>query len=361
MKIFQLIQRPQPRGVEIFTAQLCESLSQKGHEVVLLSLFSGDYSLPFSGPQIHLDLDPTRRFWDWKGWKAFAHLIEREKPDIIQANAADTLKFVVFSKIFFGWKFPVIFRNASLISQYIKGFGKKKFNQFLLKRVEGVISVSDASQNDMKSLFSLKRPKFKVIPIGIEVEKFQKIELNEGEVELVHIGGFTFEKNHEELLSIFQVLLQKYPSLKLKLIGSGPLSDKIKEEVKEEGIEKNVMMLGSLSNPFNDLSSNSILVLPSKIEGLPAVILEANALKIPVVAYGIGGIPEVLKNGETGWCIRPNDSHAFVQAIQEVLEMEESSKQYILNQAHNLIITRFSLPQVTHQFEDFYKDLLAQN
>lgn len=360
MKIFQLIQRPQSRGVEIFTAQLCESLSQRGHEVFMISLFHGEHSLPFSGPQIHLALDPSRRFWDWKAWKSFSHLVEREKPDIIQANAADTLKFVVFSKMLFRWKVPVIFRNASLISQYIKGFGKKKFNQFLLERVDGVVSVSEASQNDMQSLFSLKSPKLRVISIGIEVEKFCDIHLKKGGAELVHIGGFTFEKNHWELLSIFQLLLQKNPNLKLKLIGSGPLAEKINEVVIDRGLERNVLMLGSLSSPFKDLSSNSILVLPSKIEGLPAVILEAMALKIPVVAYGVGGIPEVLKNGETGWCIAPNNSQAFVQAIQEVLRMKESSKQQILDQAHNLVLTHYSLPQITQKFEDFYKYLLGR-
>ncbi|NVJ47559.1 MAG: glycosyltransferase family 4 protein [Cytophagia bacterium] len=361
MKIFQLIQCPQSRGVEIFTAQLCDSLSQRGHEVLLISLFSGDYSLPFSGRQIHLGLNTSRRFWDWKAWKAFAHLIEREKPDVIQANAADTLKFAVFSKLLFGWKVPLVFRNASLFSQYIQGFGKKKFNQFLLNRVDGVVSVSEASQKDMQDFFSLKRPKFQVIPIGISLNDLEANFSDSKETELVHIGGFTFEKNHRELLSIFENLSKKYPKLTLRLIGNGPLVDEVNEEIVKRGLETKVKLMGALPKPYLGLSKKSILVLPSRIEGLPAVIVEAIFLKIPVVAYGVGGIPEILKNGETGWCIPPNDSEAFIYAIQEVLEMDQPSKKKILDQAYDLVISNYSLSKVTLQFEEFYQSLLANS
>ena len=358
MKIFQVIQRPQPRGVEIFTAQLCESLSQNGHEVMLISLFSGDYSLAFAGPQIHLGLDPSRRFWDWKAWKAFSDLVQTEKPDIIQANAADTLKFAVFSKLLGEWNVPIIFRNASMISQYILGFGKKKFNRFLWNRVDGVVSVCEASQKDMQALFSLSKPRLKVIPIGFEIEKLRGLALKEGEIELVHIGGFTFEKNHLELLAIFQTLVNTYPKLKLKLIGTGPLEETIREEIKQSGLEENVEMLGSLAQPFRELSTHSILVLPSKIEGLPAVILEAMALKIPVIAYGVGGIPEIVQTGKTGWCIPPGDKLGFIQAIQEVSNLDPNTKGRILENAFAMVREGFTLEKVTQQFEEFYQSIL---
>jgi L-malate glycosyltransferase len=358
MKIFQVIQKRQARGAELFTALLSEELQNLGHNVILISIFEGNHSLPFSGKQIHLNRPIHKRFWDWEAWNSFAQLVKEESPDIIQANAADTLKFAVFSNKIFGWKAPVVFRNASLMSTYIKSSLVRKLNQGLLNQMQGIISVSHASQFDLIQFFNLTKPRLEVIPIGINFSDFPQLQESQGIAELVHIGGFTFEKNHHHLLDIFESLSKKREGLKLKLIGNGPLFTKIKAEIKRRKLEEKVKLLGSMSNPFSQLSKCSILVLPSRIEGLPAVILEAMFLKIPVVAYGVGGIPEVLKNGETGWCIPPNDQNGFIQAIEEVLTIDTDSKETILSNAFQLVITNYSLEKVTLQFEDFYKRIL---
>jgi hypothetical protein len=111
MKILQLIQRPQFRGAELFATQLGNGLINRGHECLLVTLFEGDADLPFTGRLIKLDRPGKKRFFDWDGWKALARIVAEEKPDLIQANAGDTLKFAVFSKLFFGWSTPVVFRN----------------------------------------------------------------------------------------------------------------------------------------------------------------------------------------------------------------------------------------------------------
>lgn len=324
----------------------------------MISIFEGSTALPFSGRQIHLNRPIRNRFWDWAAWRSFAILVKKESPAIIQANAADTLKFTVFSKKFFGWKFPVIFRNASLMSRYIQNPLIRKFNQALLNQVDGIASVCEASQVDATQFFNLAKPKMEVIPIGINPLDFQDGLMEKGPLELIHIGGFTFEKNHHHLLDIFESLSKKKESLTLKLVGDGPIFNEIKAEIKRRNLEGKVKLMGSLPNPFSYISKNSILVLPSRIEGLPAVILEAMYLKIPVVAYGVGGIPEVLKNGETGWCVPPNDQSGFIQAIEEVFSMESDSKNTILSNGHQLVSSNYTLLKVALQFEDFYKRLL---
>jgi len=358
MKIFQIIQKPQARGAELFTALLSEELKKLGHEVILISIFEGDTTLQFSVRQIHLKRPIQKRFWDWKAWKSFAQLVKQESPDIIQANAADTLKFVVFSKKIFGWKAPLIFRNASMMSTYIKSPLVREFNQALLNQMQGIISVSHTSQLDLNQYFNLPTPKLEVIPVGINFADFKELKESQGITELIHIGGFTFEKNHHHLLDIFESLSKKREGLKLKLIGNGPLFNEIKAEVKRRNLDEKVKLLGSMSNPFSQVSKGSILVLPSRIEGLPAVILEAMYFKIPVIAHGVGGIPEVLKNGETGWCVPPNDQNGFIQAIEAVFAIDSDSKEAILSNAFQLVTSNYSLQKVTLQFEDFYKRLL---
>jgi glycosyltransferase involved in cell wall biosynthesis len=359
VKIIQLIQKPQARGVELFTCQLSEQLLEMGHEVILISIFEGSYSLPFSGKQIHLKRLIKKRFIDFGAWKEFSQLIKNEKPDIIQANAADTLKFSVFSKKLFGWNVPIIFRNASQVSLYIKNPWVRRFNGFLYRNVDAIISVSNKSKEDFNSVFHFRKPQ-EVIPIGINVPTYRfENELEENPV-LVHIGGFTFEKNHSELIEIFSAIHKQLPYLKLWLIGEGPLKNEIEFKVQNMGLQNGVVFKGTLAEPFESILSNSILVLPSNIEGLPAVILEAFAHQIPVVAYGVGGIPEVVINKETGWCVDSGNSEAFKESILEVLNTPLIELEKITAVAKELVLKNYQMEQIAKEFEMFYGSVIAR-
>jgi hypothetical protein len=88
-------------------------LIQKGHEVLLVSLFEGPATLPFSGKKSCPAANPSKRFWDWRAWRKLAF-----QPDLIQANAGGTLKYAICSKLVFRWKAKLVFRNANLISAF---------------------------------------------------------------------------------------------------------------------------------------------------------------------------------------------------------------------------------------------------
>lgn len=361
MKIFQIIQKPQARGAELFACQLSEKLLGLGHDVILISIFEGDFDLPFSGRKVHLARKIKNRFWDFKAWKSLALIIRQEKPDIIQANAADTLKFSIFSKLLFDWKQPVIFRNASMMSAYFSGFWVKKFNQFLINRTRGVVSVSKASQQDLLDGLNPMGPILEVIPIGIASSAVSvKLPPNPWP-ELVHIGGFSFEKNHFGLLSIFERLLQDFPQATLSLIGEGPLEHRVRENLIHKSWKNQVRFLGALANPFSALSAYSILVLPSVIEGLPAVILEAFREGILVVAYGVGGIPEILKNGETGWVVEKGNETKFLESLKQLILASDNEKEEIRMNSKAFFLENFQLDSIASQFSSFYSKVKDNN
>jgi hypothetical protein len=112
MKIIQLIQRPQLRGAEVFACLLSSKLVDMGHEVIVVSIFDGAIDLPFDGRIETIGGAQHSKFTDWEAWKRLAALISKERPDLIQANAGDTLKYAVLSKLFFRWDYPIVFRNA---------------------------------------------------------------------------------------------------------------------------------------------------------------------------------------------------------------------------------------------------------
>ncbi|MTI38199.1 glycosyltransferase, partial [Fulvivirga lutimaris] len=327
MKILQLIQKPQLRGAEIFATQLSNNLLSSGHEVIIASLFKGEQTPQFSGKHIALSLSGKFRWLDWRGFKALASLMANEKPDIIQANAGDTLKYAVLSKLLFKWKQPIVFRNASMVSLYIRNPIVKELNSYLYSKVDAIASVSKQSKKDLNSLFPATKNKSIVIPIGVEtkdgksevVEQRHELGLSENEdaiilkdkrfdeIRIVHVGGFSFEKNHKGLLQIFNNFKRNYPNAKLKLVGDGPLRRETEELAKDLNLNDSVEFMGYQTEALKFIRQADVFVLPSLIEGLPGVILEAQFCKVPVVAYDVGGISEIVKNDLTGKLIKAGD------------------------------------------------------
>ncbi|UJP64163.1 glycosyltransferase family 4 protein [Mongoliitalea daihaiensis] len=359
MKILQLIQKPQRRGAEIFAAQLATNLQAIGHQVLLVSIFEGEADLPFSGECIQLKRPIKRRLYDWSGWRDLTKIIKDFQPDIVQANAADTLKFAVFSKLFFRWKTPIVYRNANQMGDFIRNSFHHVFNQFLLNRIQGIASVSRASLRDLNRTFKTPTIPHQVIPIGIDLQELQdklnqSVDVKLKKPFLLQLGGLVPEKSPIGMLEIVHTLQDT--SFDLVFMGNGPLKAALELKAQELNLADRIHFLPNQPNPFPILTQAKAVVMPSKIEGLPAVILEAMALQIPVIAYGVGGIPEVL-NEQTGYCIPPGDSQAFVQAIHACLYSDNTSK---LNNAQKLVLENYTLAKVAKQFEDFYRELLSR-
>lgn len=322
-------------------------------------MFEGDGQLDFTGKQIHLKRPISKRLTDYKGWAAFSKIITEFQPDLIQANAADTLKFAVFSNLFFRWKTPIVYRNANQMGDFIQNGFHRVFNQILLNRVQGIASVSQASLKDLHQTFKLPLIPHQVIPIGIDLLELQQkvrqgMYFNFERPFLLQLGGLVPEKNPMGMLEIVHTLQD--PSFDLVFTGNGPLKAALELKAQDLNLTDRIHFLPNQANPFPILTQAKALVMPSMIEGLPAVILEAMALRTPVIAYGVGGIPEVLSE-QTGYCIPPGDSQAFIQAIHICLNSDNTPK---LDAAQKLVSEQYSLEKVAKQFEEFYRELCSR-
>lgn len=362
LRILQIIQKKQFRGAEVFASQLANHFQESGHIVKVLSIYEGDARLPFVGEVESLNRNKLSRTFDPSGWRKLSDIINSFQPDIVQANASDTLKYAVMSKYMFKWKAPLIYRNASTPSFYMKSAVSRSLNAFLLKKVDLIISVSRASLKDLNSLFPFTKDKSRVIPVGVENKTFinqtnSKSPFRHKETfNLIHIGSFTREKNHIGLLRIFKNILAKDSKVHLNLIGGGPLISEIKKEVFQNGLESKVDFLGDIEDPQFFLSYADILLLPSLVEGLPGVILEAMYNKTPVVAYDVGGVAEVLIDNKTGKLVNFDDEKKFSNAVLELRNNEELRASIVEN-ASSLICKDFMNINIKEAFLNSYREL----
>ncbi|MDX1718627.1 MAG: glycosyltransferase family 4 protein [Salegentibacter mishustinae] len=362
LRILQIIQKKQFRGAEVFASQLGTHFKNSEHEVKIISIYDGNARLPFEGEIISLNRNKWSRSFDPSGWRKLSVLINSFKPDVVQANASDTLKYAVMSKCIFGWKAPLVYRNASTPSFYIKNETTRRFNAFLLNQVDLVASVSQASLRDLNTLFPFTIGKSLVIPVGVEEKSDLKTSdynfqfKNKETFNLLHIGSFTHEKNHLGLLRIFKEISAKEEVFHLNLLGAGPLLNDIKTKVKEFGLESKVSFWGEVEDTQDYIRSADVLLLPSLVEGLPGVILESMYYKTPVIAYSVGGVSEIIINNETGKLVDFDDEEGFIKAIFEIKINQVLAKLMIEN-AFALVSNNFMNKQIKDSFLDSYRNL----
>lgn len=358
LRILHLIQKPQNRGAETFASQLANHQKAEGNIVKVVSVFDGQANLPWKEPIDSLGASSKLRFFDINAWKNLHQIIKDFKPNVIQANAGDTLKYAVFSKKLYGWQYPIFFRNASEVGRYLKSPFQKKFNSFLYKNVDYIISVSRASEKDILKNFPFLKDKTEVIPVGLEsIPVIEEIKLKPDNCKhVIHVGGFSFEKNHEALIRIFENTLASFDDIHLNLIGDGPLRSKIESIVKDKELSSKITFHGYIDQPLPYIKAADVLVLPSIIEGLPAVILEAMYCETAVIAYGVGGINEIVLSGKTGKIIEKNDENAFVKALKEKLRKVPNVDSEI-RQAKKMVSDKFSNDFIATQFLQCYQQV----
>ncbi|HZZ26620.1 MAG TPA: glycosyltransferase family 4 protein [Pirellulales bacterium] len=177
---------------------------------------------------------------------------------------------------------------------------------------------------------------------------------------VLHVGRFTWEKNHLGLLAIFQEVLKSVPQARMLLVGAGPLQSKVKNAIIECGLENNAILLGMRNDVPRLMRCCQVLLHPSFFEGLPVTVLEAMSAGLPVVASDIPGIrAEVIESGHSG----------FLHSVNEPLAMAQSISQLLLNPAlaakigqtgRTIVENHFSLAATANRYITLYENCMLQ-
>ncbi len=149
----------------------------------------------------------------------------------------------------------------------------------------------------------------------------------EGHRVLVHVSNFRPVKRVHEVIEIFVRVRQVVPT-KLILIGEGPELSKIVALVQQYHVQEHVHFLGKQDEVAELLCVADVMLLPSEVESFGLVALEAMACGIPTVASRVGGIPELIVDGETGFLANVGDTDAMVLAVLRLLQEEGLYRQF---------------------------------
>lgn len=126
-------------------------------------------------------------------------------------------------------------------------------------------------------------------------------------------------KNHALLIALMPALLQRHPSLRLALVGSGPLEADLRAQAQASGVGDRILFTGQRKDVSDLTPGFDIFAMPSLTEGLSIALLEAAATRLAIVATAVGGNPEIVRDGETGLLVPPGEGPPLEQALDTLL------------------------------------------
>ncbi len=157
-----------------------------------------------------------------------------------------------------------------------------------------------------------------------------------------------------DFLILAAARIKKYQSnWQFVIIGDGPERFSLEKLIKNQKLENNIFLIGSIPNAHKYLKAFDLFVLPSVKEGQPWVILEAMAASLPIVATNIAGIPEMIENEVSGLLVEPADSNALAEAIEKML-IRPSLASECAEKAFATVKEKFGIIEMIRKNEDLF-------
>jgi len=166
-------------------------------------------------------------------------------------------------------------------------------------------------------------------------------------------------KGHRFLIDVLPTIASRHPNLKVFFFGRGPLEGALREAIEAAGLNGVVKLGGFRSDLEEILGCFDLLVHPATMEGLGVSLLQAASSGVPIVASRVGGIPEAVRDRESGILIEPGDSRALCTAIETLLADAELRRD-MGDEGRRLMATRFPIDSMVEGNLRVYRELLAE-
>lgn len=249
----------------------------------------------------------------------------------------------------------------------VLGYDKifKKMISYGIEQSDAVTAVSHALAEKTKQQLKVEK-EIEVIYNFINEKVYYKKDreylkdhyhIERDEKVIIHISNFRKVKRIPDIVKTFH-LIQKEIKATLIFVGDGPEFQTAIELVNKLNIQDRVIFLGRQKNITDLLSIADLMLLMSQQESFGLVLLEAMACKVPAIGTNVGGIPEVIVHGETGYVTELGDIETAAEHAIQLLTDEQMLREFA-NNAYERMITTFHSHEIVRQYTNLYKQVLS--
>ncbi len=247
------------------------------------------------------------------------------------------------------------------------GFFKPKFSRRLFPCLpDRTIAISQPVAEHLVADLDFPADRIQVVPNGIDARFFlsakpkeeikKYLGLGPGEV-IGNIGRLSDVKGHTYLISAMPLILRSFPAAQLLISGEGKLSEHLARQAKELGVSDKIFFVHGSLQAADALAVMDVFVMPSLQEGLGLALMEAMSIGLAVVGTEVGGIKDLLQDGENGLLVKPKDPEGLARAVKELLT-DKTKRQRLGTMAAKFIRDNFAQDKMATQTLEVYRQCL---
>ena len=384
-KILRVIARLNMGGPALHVAYLTAGLRERGYDTTLVagSLARGEDSMAFVADARDVDIvridelgreiSPLR---DLMATIKLARLIRRERPDILHTHTAKAGTVGRAAALLAGRKAPPIvvhtFHGHVLRGYFgpLSSWFFRLLERWLAKSTTALIAVSPQVRDDLVALGVAPAERFVVIRLGIELRERVAGEQN-GRVDsrrylgieadrfaVGWIGRMTAVKRTDDVLVAFKRLRDEGVDAVLCMVGDGPDRAQLEQRAHDLGIVRETLFVGYQEDVAPFYAAFDALVLPSSNEGTPVSAIEALAAGRPVVATRVGGVPDVVVEGEDGFLVEPGATDDLADRLVR-LARDPELRERMGQAGRERVLPRYAVDRLVDDVDRLYRSLLS--
>lgn len=381
IKVAQVITRLDWGGSPDIVRVICTYLDPEVYDITLIigvtkypNLKTEEFLKKFGQkalflPELKRNINPLS---DLAAFLRLYFLFRRQKFDIVHTHTAKagalarTAAFLAGTPVivhtlhghnFYGYFGPVSSRIVTIIERWL-GYLTDK-----------IIALTELERKDLISFKAAGSEKIRLIYQGLEMEGYAGLNIDKHRVRhslgikpdekvVGMIGRLEPVKGPEYFIKAAKSVAEVFPRVKFILVGEGSLREKLEKQMKSLGLEEKFIFTGWREDIPEILSILDLLVLPSLNEGVGMVLIEAQGLGVPIVASRVGGIPEIVRDNQTGILVSAGDADSFAGAIKSLLA-DENRRSAMSQEAIKWIKGKFKARDMIEEISKLYQELLA--
>ncbi len=357
-------------GAEMLVIRLCKYLDKTRFNVSICSLSSqGALQDLISNYKIPLFILEKKEGRDFSIVKKLKDIIIENEIDIVHTHNQGPLIYSVLASLLGKRHKLVHTEHINMMQEYSYSRKNCYYNKFLYRFLDGFVSIANHLTECVLEQFPRLTKKTVTIRNCVDMSRFdvaasgenlrEKLGLAEDSVLLGNISALRRQKDHGTMLRAMVQVARHDKTSYLVIAGDGECAGELKTQAEELGLNGRVFFLGYRADIENLLCQFSLFLLTSLYEGLPLCLLEAMAMRCPVVATDVTGTNELVRDGETGILVPAGDDKRLAEAILLLVNNPEIRGKFV-SQAAAILKSDFNFTAMIRHYEDYYASMISR-
>lgn len=371
LKILQVIGGGEIAGSKHQFLELCQEQIRRGHEVKIVCFIEGELSTDARIMGIPILVMPMANILDWRVIPPLRRLIQQEGYQIVHTHGvrANFIGRIAARRT----QAHIITTIYSFPKEDYKNILKRTFyppiDRLTVKYADRLIVVSHGLKERLLSVNYAPEEKLRVVHCSIDLgtakpsktrEKMRKeLGIPESAPACGMLARLVHVKNPFLLLEVAEIVYREMPDALFFFVGDGPYLEDLRKDALKRGLQDVIRFTGYRKDPLDIVEALDVIVLTSLSEGLPVTLLEAMALRKPVVATRVGGVPEVVQDGVTGYLVPPGDALQFANALISLFQNPKLMRE-MGERGRKWVEENFSLSTMAEKTDNVYFEVLGR-